>query len=73
MKFNPRGVVYGSKITSWLERPIYDGKELGQTCHRPGAYDFMKIPSMRNGERVMMGDRKPMTSELGLIKLYKDK
>lgn len=73
MKWNPRDATYGSKVSSWLERPIYDGKELGQTCHRPGAYDFMKIPSMRNGERVMMGKSQSLTSEVGLIKLYRDK
>ena len=30
----------------------YDGKELSRTCHRPGAYTFMDVPSMRDGQRV---------------------
>ena len=74
MKFKP-GIMglYANKIDNWEERPIYDGKELGKTCHRPGAYDFMEIPSLRNGERVYMGERKNMSSEVGLIKLYRDK
>lgn len=30
----------------------YDGKELGPTCHRAGAYDAYQLPSLINGERV---------------------
>lgn len=31
---------------------IYSGSELGRTCHRPGAYDFQKHPSIINGKPV---------------------
>lgn len=30
----------------------YDGRELGRTCVRPGAYDAYQLPSMFAGKRV---------------------
>lgn len=31
---------------------IYDGKELGRTCVRPGAYDAYELPSLMGGKRI---------------------
>lgn len=33
------------KIVAGTSEGIYDGKELLNTCMRPGAYDFLKYPS----------------------------
>lgn len=33
-------------------RGIYDGRELGRTCVRPGAYDAYELPSLIGGRRV---------------------
>lgn len=33
----------------------YEGKELGKTCHRPGAYDAYSLPSLFAGKRVTRG------------------
>lgn len=30
----------------------YDGKELGRTCVRPGAYDAYELPSLIGGKRI---------------------
>ena len=61
------------KDEGWKSRPTYNGTELGRTCHRPGAYDFMTIPSMRNGERVQMGAFKAMSSNIPIQANFKDK
>lgn len=65
-------VVYESKKrlpkrTKFVPTGSYDGKELTKTCHRPGAYDFMTIPSMRNGERVQIERSVSMTSSVKQI------
>ena len=31
----------------------YDGAEMGQTCHRPGAYDAFALPSLYGTRRVL--------------------
>jgi hypothetical protein len=31
----------------------YDGRELGRTCHRSGAYDAFELPSLIGGQRIM--------------------
>ena len=40
------------RVERFIPTGKYDGAELGRTCHRPGAYDFMEIPSLREGERI---------------------
>ena len=40
------------RVERFMSTQRYDGKELSRTCHRPGAYDFMDIPSMRDGQRI---------------------
>jgi len=55
------------KRTKFVPTGTYDGKELTKTCHRPGAYDFMRIPSMRNGERVQIERSVSMTSSVKQI------
>jgi len=40
------------KVERFIPTGKYNGSELGRTCHRPGAYDFMAIPSLRDGVRV---------------------
>ena len=32
--------------------PGYTCPELGRTCYRPGAYDFLALPSLINGKLV---------------------
>jgi hypothetical protein len=40
------------KISTGTVVGTYDGKELGQTCHRKGAYDYMQLPSLMQGQQV---------------------
>lgn len=45
-------------------RPVYDGKELGDNCDRPGAYDYRKHPSVTANRRVWYGPGiKPIESQ----------
>lgn len=44
------------KHNSMRDRPDYDGKELDQLCMRPGAYDFLKYPSLIQGVRYYRKD-----------------
>lgn len=44
------------KNNSMRDRPDYDGKELDQICMRPGAYDFLKCPSLVQGVRYYRKD-----------------
>lgn len=44
------------KHNSMRDRPDYDGTELDQTCMRPGAYDFLKHPSLIQGVRYYRKD-----------------
>lgn len=37
---------------SQANRVDYDGKELGRTCYRPGAYDAYDLPSIIGPQRV---------------------
>ena len=41
-----------SKTADLFKRPNYDGAELGDTCCRPGAYDYRQHPSLFAGEQV---------------------
>lgn len=34
------------KIVAGTSEGTYEGRELTQTCQRPGAYDFLKYPSL---------------------------
>lgn len=43
------------RVTGLFSRPIYDGKELKDSCNRPGAYDYRKHPSLTANERVWYG------------------
>ena len=60
------------KITNGTVIGAYDGRELGRTCHRPGAYDFMDIPSLRNGERVPMGRIQGVSSRVPIQLNFRD-
>jgi len=60
------------RISNGTVSGTYDGKELGRTCHRPGAYDFMSIPSMRSGQRVSMGRIYGMASAVPIQHNFKD-
>lgn len=44
-----------AKTAGIWSRPTYDGTELGNTCMRPGAYDYMAHPSLVSGRRVWYG------------------
>jgi|AntAceMinimDraft_13_1070369.scaffolds.fasta_scaffold23343_4 hypothetical protein len=44
------------KQNSMRDRPDYTGDELDQTCMRPGAYDFLKCPSLVLGVRYYRKD-----------------
>lgn len=44
------------KHNSMRDRPDYDGTEIDQTCMRPGAYDFLKYPSLIQGVRYYRKD-----------------
>lgn len=40
------------KISTGTVAGTYEGKELGQTCFRHGAYDFLKLPSLMSGQQI---------------------
>lgn len=40
------------RIAAGTTKGTYDGKEMGETCLRPGAYDYKKYPSLMGGVRV---------------------
>lgn len=48
----PRLRFIKNKIATGTSVEPYDGKELGQTCCRPGAYDFIELPSLMSGRQV---------------------
>ena len=45
-----------TKIRTGTTTEPYDGKELGQTCYRPGAYNFLELPSLMSGQRIYRQD-----------------
>lgn len=53
------------KVERFIPTGKYNGSELGKTCHRPGAYDFMEIPSLRDGERIYPTRNINLTAGIG--------
>lgn len=49
----PHGEIAGARTHQGAG--IYDGRELGRTCVRPGAYDAYKLPSLIGSQRVTRG------------------
>lgn len=45
----PKGTI---RIAAGTTDGFYDGQELTQTCLRPGAYDYLRYPSLFDNRRV---------------------
>lgn len=52
----PRQRHIKSKLSTGTTVGSYDGRELGRTCTRPGAYDFINLPSNISGRMTYRKD-----------------